>query len=41
MYWENKYHRLLTNQQMKEMVEAGKSRLIGVCDISCDFKGSI
>lgn len=26
---------------MRELVESGKSRLLGVCDISCDMAGSI
>ena len=41
MYWDPKYQRLITNEQMKELVEQKKSRLLGVCDITCDFEGSI
>lgn len=26
---------------MKEMVECNKSRLLGICDITCDINGSI
>jgi alpha-aminoadipic semialdehyde synthase len=41
MYWDAKYPRLITDGQMREMQEEGRSRLIGVCDITCDLEGSI
>lgn len=41
MYWDYKYQRLITDEQMKNMVLSKESRLIGVCDITCDYLGSI
>lgn len=41
MYWESKYPRLLTDEQAAELAKANAWRLLGVCDISCDFQGSI
>jgi alpha-aminoadipic semialdehyde synthase len=41
MYWDQRYPRLITNKQMKEIVEKKKNRLLGVGDVTCDFEGSI
>lgn len=41
MYWEEKFPRLLTLQQAKEMAEKDKFKLIAVSDITCDFAGGI
>ncbi|KAI5084069.1 hypothetical protein GOP47_0000238 [Adiantum capillus-veneris] len=47
MYWERMYPRLLTNEQLRELMSvqsegnAGGSRLIGIADITCDIGGSI
>jgi len=41
IYWEAKYPRVLTKRELKEAVESGTSRLLGVCDISADYDGSI
>eukprot|EP01029_Cantina_marsupialis_P009904 TRINITY_DN227_c1_g1_i1.p1 TRINITY_DN227_c1_g1~~TRINITY_DN227_c1_g1_i1.p1 ORF type:complete len:894 (+),score=361.46 TRINITY_DN227_c1_g1_i1:87-2768(+) len=41
MYWDPKYPRVLTTEQYRSMVNEGRSRLLGVCDISCDFEGSV
>ena len=41
VYWEAKFPRVLTNQELKNAHEAGKNRLLGVCDISADYEGSI
>lgn len=40
MYWEKRFPRLLTNQQMKEL-KINFNRLVGVADITCDIGGSI
>jgi len=41
MYWDSKYPRLINNDQMCELFEQGKNRLIAVGDITCDPMGSI
>ncbi|MCO5561188.1 hypothetical protein L7F22_014809 [Adiantum nelumboides] len=45
MYWERMYPRLLTNEQLRELVSVRSgglgNRLIGVADITCDIGGSI
>ena len=41
IYWEAKYPRVLSKQDLKEAVEAGKSKLMGVTDISADYEGSV
>ena len=41
IYWEAKYPRLITKKGLKAAVESGKSRFMGVTDISADYEGSI
>lgn len=42
MYWEPRFPRLLSIKQTQSLHKAGKLKgLMGVCDISCDFQGSI
>jgi alpha-aminoadipic semialdehyde synthase len=41
MYWDGRFPRLITNQQMKELHEKNNHRLLGVADISADLQGSI
>ena len=41
IYWEAKFPRILTIEELREAVEEKRSRLLGVCDISADFMGSI
>eukprot|EP00658_Telonema_sp_P-2_P023046 TRINITY_DN1922_c0_g2_i2.p1 TRINITY_DN1922_c0_g2~~TRINITY_DN1922_c0_g2_i2.p1 ORF type:complete len:604 (-),score=184.90 TRINITY_DN1922_c0_g2_i2:138-1949(-) len=40
-YWDNRYPRLLTIEQLRELETTDRSRLIGVADISCDIGGSL
>ena len=40
-YWDERFDRMITNQQMKTLVETGRSRLVAVGDISCDPQGSL
>lgn len=40
-YWDERFDRMLTNQQLKTLVEKGQIRLIAVGDISCDPQGSL
>ncbi|KAM0037320.1 putative oxidoreductase [Helianthus debilis subsp. tardiflorus] len=40
MYWERRYPRLLSYQQLQDLVHKG-SPLVGICDITCDIGGSI
>jgi len=41
MYWDDRFPRLLTNSQTRELATSRRLRLLGITDISCDFKGSI
>eukprot|EP01103_Thecamoeba_quadrilineata_P005672 TRINITY_DN15441_c0_g1_i1.p1 TRINITY_DN15441_c0_g1~~TRINITY_DN15441_c0_g1_i1.p1 ORF type:complete len:923 (-),score=158.70 TRINITY_DN15441_c0_g1_i1:152-2920(-) len=41
LYWDSKFPRLLSNQQLEELESSGRNRLIGVADLSCDIEGSI
>jgi alpha-aminoadipic semialdehyde synthase len=41
MYWDNNYPRLITKQQMKQHMDTGLSKFIGVADITCDLQGSV
>lgn len=40
-YWEPRFPRLLTRQQIQALSESGQCRLLGVSDISCDLGGAI
>jgi alpha-aminoadipic semialdehyde synthase len=37
IYWEPKFPRVLTIDELREAVEEKRSKLLGVCDISADF----
>ncbi|RKO88157.1 Saccharopine dehydrogenase-domain-containing protein [Blyttiomyces helicus] len=41
IFWDQRYPRLLTKQQAKELAEEGKFRMLSLADISCDIDGSI
>lgn len=41
IYWEAKYPRVLSRDALKKAVAAGKSKLMGVTDISADYEGSV
>jgi alpha-aminoadipic semialdehyde synthase len=41
VYWEAKYPRIISINEIKEAVASGKSKLLGVCDISADYMGSV
>ena len=41
IYWESKYPRLLTKEQMKQTQSKYQNRLLTIADISCDIEGSI
>jgi len=44
-YWDMSYCRLLTDSQLESIVklqsERGNKKLIGICDITCDYEGAI
>lgn len=40
-YWDERFDRMITNQQLKNLVEKNESRLLAVADISCDPQGSL
>jgi alpha-aminoadipic semialdehyde synthase len=41
IYWEAKYPRVLGIDDIRDAVLEGRSKLLGVCDISADYMGSI
>ena len=41
IYWEAKYPRVLSRDDFKKQVLAGKNKLMGLTDISADYEGSI
>ncbi|KAI9908468.1 hypothetical protein PsorP6_004023 [Peronosclerospora sorghi] len=41
MYWDNRFPRLVTRDQMRDLSRSRKHKLIGIADISCDIGGSI
>lgn len=40
MYWEQRFPRLLTNEQLQDLMKKG-CPLVGLCDITCDIGGSV
>jgi alpha-aminoadipic semialdehyde synthase len=40
IYWDNRYPRLLTSQQMEDLYKSDNCRLLSIADISCDIQGS-
>lgn len=40
MYWEKRFPRLLTNEQLQGLMSKG-CPLVGFCDITCDIGGSL
>ena len=41
IYWEAKYPRVLSKEELKKAVLSGENRLMGLTDISADYEGSI
>jgi len=41
MYWDARFPRLFTHQDLSSHVRAGSDKLLGVCDITCDADGSV
>ena len=41
IYWDHRFPRLITKNDMLELYQAGNERLMVVADISCDVNGSI
>jgi alpha-aminoadipic semialdehyde synthase len=41
IYWEPKYPRVLSTDELRLAHKSGKSALMGVCDISADAEGSV
>ncbi|XP_010527055.1 PREDICTED: alpha-aminoadipic semialdehyde synthase [Tarenaya hassleriana] len=40
MYWEKRFPRLLSTEQLRDLTDRG-CPLVGICDITCDIGGSI
>lgn len=41
MYWDARFPRLFTRDDLHHQVIAGRDKLLGVCDITCDADGSV
>lgn len=41
VYWESKFPRIISINEIRDAVLDGKSKLLGVSDISADYMGSI
>lgn len=41
MYWDERFPRLVTRQQIRELRKTGNHKLLGIADISCDIGGGI
>ncbi|CAK9066981.1 unnamed protein product [Durusdinium trenchii] len=41
MYWDARFPRLFTSQDLHRHVVNGRDKLLGVCDITCDADGSV
>jgi alpha-aminoadipic semialdehyde synthase len=41
MYWDQRYPRLLTKAQIKDLYDKGNNSLLALADISCDIGGSV
>mmetsp|Transcript_20531 Transcript_20531/g.17926 ORF Transcript_20531/g.17926 Transcript_20531/m.17926 type:complete len:553 (+) Transcript_20531:78-1736(+) len=41
MYWDPKFPRMITCDQIKDLALEKRLRLMGICDITCDLEGSI
>uniref|UniRef100_A0AAV1VLI7 Saccharopine dehydrogenase (NAD(+), L-glutamate-forming) n=1 Tax=Peronospora matthiolae TaxID=2874970 RepID=A0AAV1VLI7_9STRA len=41
MYWDDRFPRLITREQIRKLRSAGNQKLLGIADISCDIGGSV
>lgn len=41
VYWDSRYPRFLTTASLTQATQQGRSRLLGICDVTCDIRGSI
>lgn len=41
MYWDARFPKLFTRDDLHRHVEGGRDKLLGVCDITCDADGSV
>ncbi|CAI5712732.1 unnamed protein product [Hyaloperonospora brassicae] len=41
MYWDDRFPRLITREQMRKLRSSGNQKLLGIADISCDIGGSV
>ncbi|DBA04445.1 TPA: hypothetical protein N0F65_010041 [Lagenidium giganteum] len=41
MYWDDRFPRLLTRDQIADLRRSGNKKLLGIADISCDIGGSM
>ncbi|CAH0477243.1 unnamed protein product [Peronospora belbahrii] len=41
MYWDERFPRLITREQIRELRDSGNQKLLGIADITCDIGGSV
>lgn len=41
MYWDYRFPRLISDENIKILAQKGKSKLLGISDVTCDLEGSI
>jgi len=41
MYWDRRYPRLLTNDQLGNLRQGGNERMLAVADLTCDVEGAV
>lgn len=41
IYWEAKFPRVLTREDLQAAIKSNSNRLMGICDVSADYEGSI
>lgn len=41
MYWDDRFPRLVTREQVRQLRAGGNQKLLGIADISCDIGGSV
>jgi len=41
MYWEERFPRLVTHEDLQRHAVSGQNKLVGICDITCDIDGPV
>lgn len=41
MYWDQRFPRMISCEELRNSFRAGHKKLIGIGDVTCDFEGSV